>query len=44
VVVSPQFLGWIAGLGNKVRILHPSYVADAYRTLLQEILQQYQDE
>lgn len=41
VVVSPQFLGWIAGLGNKVKILYPQSVVDAYRTLLQETLAQY---
>ena len=44
VVVSPQFLGWVAGLGQKVRILHPEHVVEAYRSLLTETLSQYQSE
>jgi len=44
VVVSPQFLGWVAGLGQNVRILYPESVVKEYRDMLQNTLTQYQAE
>ncbi|MBQ6797700.1 MAG: WYL domain-containing protein [Oscillospiraceae bacterium] len=44
VVVSPQFLGWVAGLGQNVRILYPESVVQEYRDLLEKTLSQYQTE
>ncbi len=38
VAVSPQFFGWAAGMGPRLKICSPSHVADQYRTYLQEIL------
>jgi predicted DNA-binding transcriptional regulator YafY len=43
VAVSRQFFGWVTGLGKAVRIEAPARVADAYRSYMQEILQEYGD-
>lgn len=40
VAVSPQFFGWITGLGGKVRIAGPENVQCEYRAYLQKILEQ----
>ena len=41
VAVSPLFLGWLAGFGQKVQILYPQSVIDAYRALLAPALALY---
>lgn len=41
IQISPQFYGWITGLGNRVVIHAPSDVAGAYQEYLQDILQKY---
>ena len=43
VEVSPQFFGWLAGLGDKVRIQAPADVAESYREYLRGILSRYED-
>lgn len=42
VAVSPQFFGWLAGLGAAVKIEAPVHVAEKYQQYLQEILGIYQ--
>lgn len=42
VVVSPQFYGWLAGLGDKIWIKNPQSVIDEYQTHLETILGKYQ--
>lgn len=42
VCVSPQFFGWLAGLGGQVRITSPQSVQTQYVEYLQGILQAYQ--
>lgn len=44
VVVSPQFFGWLSGLGTGVRIAAPQNVQQEYRQFLQKLLEQYQKE
>lgn len=41
VAVSPMFLSWVIGFGNKAKILYPEYVAKQCRELCQEALNQY---
>ena len=41
VSVSPQFYGWIAGLGGQVRILGPDSVRDGFRDYLDRLREQY---
>ena len=38
VAVSPQFYGWLAGIGKGIRILEPAEVKEDYRKYLEEIL------
>lgn len=40
VVVSPQFWGWVFGLGDGVRVLEPAWAAEEYRTTLKAVLEQ----
>ncbi|MCI5857996.1 MAG: WYL domain-containing protein [Agathobacter sp.] len=42
VQISPQFFGWLAGLGNKIRVESPQEVADEYKEYLRKILESYQ--
>lgn len=42
VAVSNQFLGWIAGLGGKVKITGPGEVIEEMRELLKTLSEQYQ--
>ena len=42
VSVSPMFLSWVLGFGNKARILYPSAVVDECRRLVQEAMDQYE--
>ncbi|MBE6807693.1 MAG: WYL domain-containing protein [Ruminococcaceae bacterium] len=41
VVVSPQFFGWLTGLGTAVQVQSPAAVAQQYRLHLKEILAGY---
>jgi len=41
VAVSPLFLSWIIGFGNKAKILHPASVARQCRDLCLEVMEQY---
>ncbi len=41
VAVSPMFLSWVIGFGNKAKILYPQSVADQCRALCQEAMSQY---
>ena len=38
VAVSPQFYGWLAGLGNKLSIVSPEEVKEDYRNYLKDII------
>lgn len=42
VAVSPMFLSWIIGFGNKATILYPQSVIDQCRDMCREALAQYQ--
>ena len=44
VAVSPMFLSWVIGFGNKAKILYPQSVADRCRDLCREALMQYEQE
>ena len=41
VAVSNQFVGWVFGLGNTVKIVAPESVKDAYKKLLKSIQEKY---
>lgn len=41
VAVSPQFLGWVAGLGGGLRIVSPEPVVRKMQTLVQRLAEQY---
>ena len=41
VSVSPQFFGWVTGVGNGMRITGPGEVVQSYREYLQELIDQY---
>ena len=41
VAVSPQFFGWLAGLGSRADILSPNEVRAQYRDYLSDILKNY---
>lgn len=41
VAVSPMFLSWIMGFGDKAKILHPPQAVEACRALCQDVLEQY---
>ena len=41
VAVSPMFLSWVIGFGNKAKILHPQSVIDECRQMCQDALSQY---
>lgn len=42
VAVSPQFYGWVAGLGENVKIVNPPSVKESYRNHIIGIYNQYQ--
>ena len=42
VAISPQFFGWIAGLGSEVAIERPVSVKDQFAAYLKDILQTYE--
>lgn len=39
VVISPQFWGWVFGLGDGVRVLEPKWAAEEYRARLSSALE-----
>ena len=41
VAVSPMFLSWIIGFGQKAKILHPQRVIDECRELCRQAMEQY---
>lgn len=41
VAVSPMFLSWVIGFGNRAKILYPPKVVDQYKKLCQDVLDQY---
>lgn len=41
VAVSPMFLSWVIGFGNKAKILYPQSVADACKALCLDAMSQY---
>ncbi len=41
VVVSPQFFGWVTGIGNQMYIAGPEHVKKEYREYLKEIMKKY---
>ena len=41
VAVSPMFLSWVIGFGNKAKVIYPQSVADQCKLLCQEALSQY---
>lgn len=42
VAVSPMFLSWVIGFGNKAQILYPQSVVEQCKALCQEVMNQYQ--
>ncbi len=43
VSVSPQFFGWVTGLGNGIEIVSPEHVRQEYQEFLQDVLKVYSD-
>ena len=41
VAVSPMFLSWVIGFGNKAQILYPQAVVEQCKQLCQEVMSQY---
>ena len=41
VAVSPMFLSWVMGFGNKAKILYPQSVVEALQALCREAMSQY---
>ena len=39
-VVSPQFYGWLFGLGPAVRLTAPAWAAEEYRNMLRTALEE----
>lgn len=42
VAVSPQFFGWLAGLGERVEIVAPADVREKYKVYLENIISRYE--
>ena len=42
VAISPMFLSWVIGFGQKAKILYPQSVADACKALCREAMSQYE--
>ncbi|MBQ6613805.1 MAG: WYL domain-containing protein [Clostridia bacterium] len=40
VFVSPQFFGWLTGLGGLVKIKAPESIAEEYRNFLKNLIEQ----
>ena len=43
VAVSPMFLSWIIGFGQKAKILYPQSVIDACKAMCREAMEQYRE-
>ena len=43
VAVSPMFLSWIIGFGQKAKVLYPQSVVQACKDLCRQAMEQYQD-
>ncbi len=43
VSVSPQFFGWVTGLGSGMEIVSPEHVREEYQEFLQNVLRSYTD-
>ena len=43
VAISPMFLSWVIGFGDKAKILYPSHVVEQCRNLCRESMNQYED-
>ena len=43
VAVSPMFLSWVIGFGDKARIVHPQSVAEECRKLAQTAIDQHRE-
>ena len=43
VAVSPMFLSWVIGFGNKAKVIFPQWVVDQCRELCRDCLNQYED-
>ena len=43
VLVSPNFFGWVASLGDEIRIIEPASVREEMRATLKKILKNYKD-
>ena len=41
VSVSPQFFGWVTGIGSGMRITGPENVKAEYKAYLQDVLENY---
>lgn len=41
VAVSPQFFGWVTGIGSGIEIVSPANVRDAYASYLRQIMELY---
>ena len=41
IAVSPMFLSWVIGFGNKAKILYPESVAQQCKELCQQVMSQY---
>lgn len=44
VEISPQFFGWLTGLGNRVTLEGPTEVRDEYKRYLTDIMENYRTE
>ncbi len=44
VMASPQFFGWVAGVGKELQIAGPEHIKTAYKTWLRELLEEAQGE
>ncbi len=43
VAVSPMFLSWVIGFGNKAQVVYPQSVAEQCKQLCRDVLSQYAD-
>ena len=41
VAVSPQFFGWLSGLGSGIKIAGPESVRNSYKEYLEKLLENY---
>ena len=44
ISVSPQFFGWLAGIGPGMKIIGPANVAEEYKNYLTKILERYEED